>query len=200
MQDQDTEVTLGTGKLLGLFFAVVVVCALFFGLGFSLGRSAPPEMAAEATQPAAAEPPPVVVKGGAKPSAVPDEEKKEATEAPSSEDLSFFKSVESKEAEAKLESPKQEKPAETKPVARTTAPELAGGRGYVVQVAAVTKQEDAEALVSALRKKQYPVFMLGITPTDKFFRIQVGPFAELKEAETMKSRLSGDGYNPIVKR
>ena len=35
---QDTEITLGTGKLLFLFFGLVGVCALFFALGYSLGR------------------------------------------------------------------------------------------------------------------------------------------------------------------
>ena len=33
---QDTEITLGTGKMLALFFGLVAVCAVFFGMGFSL--------------------------------------------------------------------------------------------------------------------------------------------------------------------
>src|ERR1043165_9294120 len=36
---QDTEITLGTGKMLVLFFGLVVLCSVFFGLGFKLGRS-----------------------------------------------------------------------------------------------------------------------------------------------------------------
>src|SRR5580658_6121049 len=35
---QDTEITLGTTKLLGLFFGLVIVCAIFFALGYTLGR------------------------------------------------------------------------------------------------------------------------------------------------------------------
>src|SRR5271166_4321303 len=35
---QDTEITLGTGRMLTLFFALVLVCAFFFAIGFSLGR------------------------------------------------------------------------------------------------------------------------------------------------------------------
>ena len=35
---QDTEITLGTGRMLALFFAFVLVCAVFFAIGFSLGR------------------------------------------------------------------------------------------------------------------------------------------------------------------
>ena len=68
-----------------------------------------------------------------------------------------------------------------------------------MQVAAVSKQEDAEALVAALRKKQYPVFSTTVL-TDKLFHVQVGPFADVKQADDVKSKLVGDGYNPIVKR
>ena len=71
--------------------------------------------------------------------------------------------------------------------------------GYFVQVAAVSKQEDAEALVDALKKKQYPAFVAS-NSADKLFRVQVGPFAEIKDAEAMRSRLINDGYNPILKK
>ena len=35
---------------------------------------------------------------------------------------------------------------------------------------------------------------------DKLFRVQVGPFTEIKDAEAMRSRLINDGYNPILKK
>ena len=41
-QVQDTEITLGTGKLLGIFFTVVIVCAVFFTMGYLLARAPPP--------------------------------------------------------------------------------------------------------------------------------------------------------------
>jgi len=72
--------------------------------------------------------------------------------------------------------------------------------GYFVQVAAVSKPDDAEALVDALKKKQYPAFVAGNSSTDKLFRVQVGPFSDIKEAESMRSRLINDGYNPILKK
>ena len=71
-------------------------------------------------------------------------------------------------------------------------------RSSVVQIAAVRRQEDADALVKALRKKQYPVFVASNAP-DKLFHVQVGPFADTKEAEAMRQRLIGDGYKPILK-
>jgi hypothetical protein len=30
--------------------------------------------------------------------------------------------------------------------------------------------------------------------------VQVGPYADMKDAEAMKAKLSGDGYNPILKK
>jgi len=71
---------------------------------------------------------------------------------------------------------------------------------YFVQVAAVTKQEDADALVDALKKKQYPAFVAANSAADKFLRVQVGPFTDLKDAEAMRTRLINDGYNPILKK
>src|SRR5436305_3653706 len=35
----DTEITLGTGKMLAIFFGLVILCAVFFGMGFSMGRN-----------------------------------------------------------------------------------------------------------------------------------------------------------------
>jgi cell division septation protein DedD len=67
-----------------------------------------------------------------------------------------------------------------------------------VQVAAVSKQEDGEALVDALKKKQYPAF--SSPGPDKLFHVQVGPFAEVKNAEEMRTKLMSDGYNPILKK
>lgn len=198
---EETEITLGTGKLLGMFFALVVICAVFFGLGYSLGRgSANP--AATATEVAA--PQPVPGSGSAKPSAVKGTEPKPDASAPStSDELTFYKSVEQKDANPQLAA----KPAPDAPTQPTTAapaqapPEITkpAPGGYVVQVAAVTKQEDAEALVSNLRKKQYPVF-INTAETDKLFHVQVGPFSDVKDAEAMRVKLASDGYSPIVKR
>jgi cell division septation protein DedD len=85
--------------------------------------------------------------------------------------------------------------------AGATTPEIknVSAGSYIVQVVAVSKQEDAEFLVAALRKKQYPVF-LSSGGGDALFRVQVGPFTDAKEAEAMRARLAGEGYNPIVKK
>src|SRR5438105_15227813 len=38
-QARDTEITLSTGKLLGIFFALAIVCGVFFTMGYLLGKS-----------------------------------------------------------------------------------------------------------------------------------------------------------------
>jgi len=196
-QDIDTEITLGTGKLLVLFFGLVAICALFFALGYSLGRKSEPTLATlPAPQPAASSP------------------TKSAT--PATTPMTFYKNVEQKDASAELTPPTDAKadtagtpasgsaaqPAQSSPAPATNTADpstVLPTSAYFVQVAAVSKQEDADALVDALKKKDYPAFVAPQT-TDKLFRVQVGPYAEIKDAEGMRTRLIGDGYSPILKK
>jgi DedD protein len=187
---QDTEITLGTGKMLGLFFGLVVLCSVFFALGFKLGKSstgsvelspspAPASSATTATKPA-------------------------ANPATNPSDLTFYKSVGQDNPTAQLTPPQTAaKPAEGGDAPSTAAPadqsaQPESASSYVVQVAAVSKREDADALVDALKKKQYAAF--STTLADKLYHIQVGPFNDIKDAEAMRAKLVGDGYNPILKK
>src|SRR5581483_10339998 len=45
MASDDTEITLGVGKLLGLFFLLAAICGVFFSIGYSLGKSSGREQA-----------------------------------------------------------------------------------------------------------------------------------------------------------
>jgi len=204
---QDTEITLGTGRMLAIFFSFVLVCAFFFSIGFSLGRRTAIAGAGSSLSAPTATPATIV-----RPSAA----KNDATQATppsssSSNDFSFYKAVGEKNANAALTPPDSkaqpavsiaatataEAPSTAATDAATAAP--AGG-GYYVQVAAVSRQEDAESLVEALKKKQYPAFTANNPSADKFYHVQVGPYADLKDAEAMRARLISDGYNPIVKK
>ncbi len=70
-----------------------------------------------------------------------------------------------------------------------------------MQIAAVSREDDAVALAGALRKKNYNVFVVNNPVTnDKFYHVQVGPFTSMQDADAMKAKLTGEGYNPIVKR
>lgn len=204
---QDTEITLGTGRMLAIFFGFVLVCAFFFAIGFSLGRKT-----AIAGGSSILNSSPSTATTVVRPSAVKNDAH---TPTPQSGDMSFYKSVGQKNADAALTPQEAKTPtpaansntngdaAKAAPdapsSAATTATAPATG-GYFVQVAAVSRKEDADSLVEALKKKQYPAFSANSGAGDKFYHVQVGPYAEMKEAEAMRARLIGDGYNPIVKK
>src|SRR5215469_11962708 len=178
-----TEITLGTGKMLALFFGLVILCAIFFGMGYSMGRSsvkAGPELLPSPS--------------GTRPSAV-----NQAVPAPAT-------AARPQESEQSAQSsPPVDNPSTGNAQQPSSAPDQAGaqppapGTGYFVQVAAVSKQEDAEALVEALKARQYQA-LIANQPSDKLFHVQVGPFTDIKDAEAMRSKLVSDGYNPILKK
>lgn len=216
-ETQVTELTLGTGTLLAIFFAVAIMCGIFFSLGYSIGKNSTPLSTQIGDTPAVA-----LAKssqGGAKPTAsssapVP------ASDCPAGQSCPGASSTDettllNQPAKSSSPSAVPETPSSTdNPVNKTSQsetpatspktpapPESAASAesGFMVQVAAVTRQEDADALVSALRRKSYPVFVTN-SSSDKLFHVQVGPFAEAKDAESMRSKLAGDGYNAIVKK
>lgn len=202
--DRDQEATAGTGRLLFMFLGMVVLCAVFFGLGYSLGRTSGP-----ATTQAAEPAPAVAANAAAKPSPI---NPGDGSQTPSSDQLTFYKAVEEKDSQPGLTAKDaQAKPEAASPAAAeearlaasvgmTPATETAPlVTGYTVQIAAVRRKDDANALVKALRKKKYAVFVADNSP-DKLFHVQVGPFSDRKEAEAMKTRLVSDGYKPIVKK
>ena len=69
----------------------------------------------------------------------------------------------------------------------------------MVQVAAVSRQEDAEILVSALKKRGYNAVIRN-DPRDSLLHVQIGPFASRDEARAMRTKLLADGYNAILKQ
>ena len=202
MAEQDTEITLGAGKILVLFFGLVVLCAIFFGAGYTLGKNA------ATTQPLTldANGAGTMASGSAKPSASPAAaQQPKQQDQPPAEDLTFYKAVEQKDPNAQL-TPEAESTSAMPQ--QSAAPEVAREpqaaalppfSGYIVQIAAVSKQQDADALVSALRRKQYPVTVVTV-PNDKLYHVQAGPFSDHKEAEALRTHLINDGYNPILKR
>jgi DedD protein len=177
-----------TGKVLFYFFAVVVLCAVSAAVGYMMGKRATPAPTAETGAPTTT----VAGSGAAKPAPV-------RIEPPA--DSSMQEPAESTPAAA-TKAPKAEASAKLSTKSAAKTPEISGAAmpGFMVQVAAVSRQEDADALAGALRKKQYPVFVMPGTGADKLLHVQVGPFAELKDAEAMKAKLAADGYNAIVKK
>ncbi len=238
MASDDTEITLGVGKLLGLFFLLAAICGVFFSIGYSLGRTSGREQAANdqpsqvnaATDTVLADSTTSASKPSAAVAVKPAAESQGADDAGAADQqkLTFYKAVQQNDnpAESKTESAKtaatstEHKVPATAETAATPATEstpaskkqatadvishtspVTGPGTLVVQIAAVSREDDAVALAGALRKKNYNVFVVNNPVTnDKFYHVQVGPFSSLAEAQAMKAKLAAEGYNTIIKR
>lgn len=246
--DRDREVTLGMGSLLSIFFGVVLVCGIFFGFGYSMGRRNVPSPAV----PAAAAKQPATAPAGdddTTTTTVPSSEAKtephdaapaaKAAATPATEAAKTPAPLDKRaaspaaQAEARPAPPAAAKPSRPSsaaapadaatlaavpfahrpilpgkphPGSGATGPPPAApvdeipapGHPVMVQIAAVSRQEDAEVLAGALRKRGFSPQVKSGT-TDKLFHVQVGPFADKDQAETMKQHLLADGYNAILK-
>ena len=222
-RDQDREISLGTGTILGIFFALALLCAVFFGFGYSMGRkSAQPTSTADAT-------PSTSFFGGIKPSpgsplnsaarpftpaaSANNSNSQPASSDPATEEPSFAPKqtaapivrsapaviVDSAPAPVVRQSaPKAAAAPTSAPATEAPMPQVDSNGTAIVQVAAVSHQEDADLLLSALKNRGYAVFIRQ-EPQDHLLHVQVGPFATKKDAEAMRQRLLADGYNAIVK-
>jgi DedD protein len=234
----DADLTLGIGSLLSIFFGVVLICGIFFGFGYSMGRrnahataSVVPATTSPAPAAATAPLPENELSGAPLKPQVPDDTSAPSTDEtnPAPEAAKSQPPAPPAKQEAQGDSAKSSRtarvtepatpnpslnavpythraPLPNKPHAGTMAPlaqapgdsPIIPGHPIMVQIAAVSRQEDAEVLAGALRKR-------GFNPTvrpgtgDKFFHVQVGPFTDKAQADTVKQHLLADGYNAIVK-
>lgn len=214
----ERELTLSTGTILGIFLGLVVLCGACFGIGYNMGHKAAPaplaindnlggEPAADVNAspkppagspaesiastpaptvvtPPAPKPAPIVRRPPPAPAATEDAEDTAATPAPRSTAASASPAVHNVPPSALM------------PGASGTAP--AGAGTIMVQVAAVSHQDDANLLLGALRARGYTVSARS-SASDGFIHVQVGPFSNKKDAEAMRQRLITDGYNAILK-
>lgn len=186
--DGEFELVLGNKQLLSLFFLVVVLFAVFFSLGYMVGKSvgpaptmaAAPATATRVSELAAAPSPnaePPAVESSPPPPATVSETQPARGEAPAAAPA----------PPAKEEAP----PAPTPPAVIA--------RDLHLQLAAVRVREDAEALAESLRKKGYEV-LLNSETGDGWFRVLIGPFPDERAARKMKAKLEKDGYKSILKK
>ena len=213
----ERELTLSTGAILGIFFGLVLLCGVCFAVGYNMGRkSLPTPLAINDTnsdtlpadsgnnaKPAPGSPldtatvaPPAPVAPAPvtpKPAPVVRRPPPPVTDDATTPDTSSAAPRATAETIA--------------PVVRTVPPSalMPGASGsaspvgsIMVQVAAVSHQEDADLLVGALRARGY-VVSARPGASDGFIHVQVGPFSSKPAAEAMRQRLQSDGYNAILK-
>jgi cell division septation protein DedD len=214
-------------QLLAAFFAVVVLCAVFFSLGFLLGhqgRSAESGLATEQVPATSSDAPPAVnprdqqapsdasaaaAASAATPAAGSTGQGK-AADAPSASSSPAESS--SAESPAPAASPRQQpaigqvtRPASARPVAVQTPAGVPPEKlppGSLVQVAALGNEQDANNLMTVLQSRGYPALIL--TPqqahaNDSLFRVAAGPYKTRAETEKARNKLSADGFKPFIR-
>jgi len=214
-QRRDTELTLNMGTLLGLFLGLVLVCGLCFGLGYTVGRhhseptSAPvPQPASEATEGADTQAPLTAEASHPKPSAVVQSAVVPAQQNPGAaqQDSADSNPVPAAQSNSSASQP-QARPAlpaaNSAPkvaqfAAESNAHAAAASSGpLMVQIAAVSQQEDAEVLVTALRRRGFAV-VARRDGADGLIHVRIGPFTNRNDAYATRQRLLNDGYNAIL--
>jgi cell division septation protein DedD len=220
---------LGGRHLVGLFVLLVVVMGVVFTLGYLLGRSRYEDQArAVAATPVAGSAPALAAgttssdagsapagRGEAQPSwdfyhsgepAKTAELKPAPAAAPvlpaqpqPKPAVPPARAVDSAPAKSPAPAPKV---AASVPAAPATAPAgsaLIPKGAVTLQVAALLHEADALALAQALQEKKFPAIVT--TPsTDKYYRVQVGPYADAKSAAFARKELEKQGFKSIVRR
>jgi DedD protein len=207
LASKEHELTLSTAAIFGIFFGQVVLCAIFFGFGYSMGghRSTGtlPSESASASSPNFSGFKPAPGQPGPAPRAavVTSSDAAAATDNAAAE-TPVAAQAESKATESKpitsLAPPAPIVRAAPAPVAETPRA-AAPVSGFLVQVAAISLNhpDDATMLQNALRAKGYAVS--AHPGPDQFIHLLLGPYSERSAAEAMRQKLLTDGYTAYIK-
>ncbi|HEY8996774.1 MAG TPA: SPOR domain-containing protein [Edaphobacter sp.] len=212
---RDREISLGAPTILGIFFLIALICAVFFGFGYSFGRKSSSAAIAAAPSSDSVEASSIKASGAAKPSAA--ETPDDTPEPTDTSATTASANVPTEQPAVVVETPAKHtatlKPAPAKPAAvvekpvapsptpvahGATAGSVAPSVPSIVQIAAVSHQEDADVMLNALKRRGYNV-AVHHEPQDKLLHIQIGPLASRKDADAMRQRLLADGYKAIIK-
>lgn len=203
--------------VIGLFMLMLLFSGVFFTLGYVMGRNqydgqvrAATDSRTKLQNPFSSKPEP----SGKQVSNSGSSDSPAAAASPPNSDWEFYHAGDSKKTVDHLKPavPASASPQKNVPVLvkTTAATKTAGGpaksmnaplfpRGaYTLQVAAVTKEADALELATRLQHKKFPAFVLSPL-TDKYYRVQVGPYADQKTAAAARKGLEGAGFKAIVK-
>ncbi len=165
------EILLGNKQLLSVFFIVLMLMAVFFTMGYVLGRDSA-SRAAVARSPA--------------PSPAP------AAQTPAAEDIP----TKSAGTQPQSQEPGKAAPAAARPPAQSSA-KPAPGEVYLQAIAG--NRADAEIVANVLRKKGFPI-VLAPGPTEGVLRVLVGPIEDDQTLRKMRAGLEAAGVKPFTRR
>jgi pilus assembly protein CpaC len=135
--------------------------------------------------------------GGPTPPALPPAAAATPQQAPATGSAQDAKPADDKPVPAKKDAPAQ---AAVDPALAAFAVPVSGhqSHGPVVEVMALSHDSDADAMLAALRRQGYEP-TVNRAPQDSLLHINVGPFPNRSDAETMRQRLLHDGYDAIIR-
>jgi cell division septation protein DedD len=220
------EIQLDGKQLVFLFMAVTVVSVVIFLLGVLVGRNVRAEAAtdplaspARTSESTGAPPPPPVVSNPSTPSATANEplsypnrlgsgsQPRETlgTGAPRTEVPAAAAPTPAPAPAASAPTPEATRPAATTPSPAPAAPAVAGepkGTGYAIQLAALGKRDEADAIARRLAAKGYAAYVMAPeTGAPAMFRVRVGKFKERREAEGVAAKLEKEEqFKPWIVR
>lgn len=159
---------------LGTALAVIVLCSMFVGLGYYL-----PNIALRHTK-GAQKMHPAATSTGLEPAIAVKKKNAASIDAASAAPLS-----EASAPASKLNS---------------TGPTAAARQaGFVLQLAAMTHRENADALTEALHRKNFPAFVLA-RDGDPFYRVDVGPYPDAAHARSVEGELKTGGFHTVLEK
>jgi len=202
------ERVLESRHVIGLFMLMLLFSGVFFTLGYVMGRNQYDGQVRAASNPRTLLPTPVAPKSD--PAAKRPIEKRrdsdpatDTTSQPNS-DWSFYNSGKPSADDnlkpawaAGVPSPRTVSTSARGKNGKAAAPVVPSG-SYTLQVAALRRESDALSLAAHLQKKKFPAFV-SAPQGDKYYRVQVGPYADQKSADATRKSLEGAGFKAIVK-
>jgi cell division septation protein DedD len=204
------ERVLESRHVIGLFMLMLLFSGVFFTLGYVMGRNQYDGQVRAASNPRTLLPTPVAPKSDPSAKRSTPEPRRDSdpatdTSQPNS-DWSFYNSGKSSSPDDNLK-PAWSIPTATPRTVSTSARAKTGkssaapaipANSYTLQVAALRREADAMSLAAHLQHKKFPAFVVS-QQGDKYYRVQVGPYADQKSAEAARKGLEGAGFKAIVK-
>jgi hypothetical protein len=214
----EKELVLGTKQLLTIFFVAMLLCGVFFAMGYVVGGNSAKSLSAAATAAATDSSPAPVTEGKREEPSAPATIADPAGAVPASVDPGgSLPAAEPKVSDNPVAAGAQPPPVNaqsyttpvpaevtrTPPAASTQAPaatgivvsEMAKGASYL-QVTAVGRPS-ADELVKMLRKKDFPV-ILAESSKSTLFRVLVGPYRSTLSLRDAKERLKSLGFDNLI--
>jgi cell division protein FtsN len=212
--ESGTEFVLDNRKLIVGFVLLVVICGVFYTIGFMEGKRQAVQPRVERRSPGPVPKVPEVTAGSDSKASITATKTAPVEDRSVREQLDWYKSVQSSEGETRKLGDVT-KSAKTAPApaqsASTSQPQVAKAAPaqgtiapppkvtYTVQVGAFRQRRDAETKAAALKAKGYASEVDLPQSADQIYLVVVGKFNSRADAVAMQLKLQKDGFSCFVR-